>query len=143
MMMPNHIMNFHVQRNRVPLTIDNGTFHIRKSGKLINFIVKILKKLNMIESKLEYDWEITANKIEIDLVNLGYEIRKEMDYYQSQNISIERIIMGRDHFEAFLKGQLDTHFDIPSNGYVRSYLGVRVQLNPYISGIVFLPSEKW
>jgi hypothetical protein len=67
-----------------------------------------------------------------------------MDFFASRNIPIERILLGRSQYEELIRGsELNSPLDIPYNEMTRYFMGVRVQLNPFIDGVVFVPREQW
>ena len=138
------IVNYHLSSECRLLAYNQEHLTILKKSRFSNFIIKILLKFKVIEYKREYERKLDVFQIELDLEFLGDTIRKELSYFREKGRDIEKVIVGREQYYELLKGDLmDVIFDVPSNSDSFSYIGVRVQLNPYIDGVVFLPKEKW
>lgn len=137
-------MNFHVNRDLKPLPADPNYFVLRKRNKFTKWLIRILKKLNIIGDRVEYEELVGAHKVEVDLLKLKDFLVREMDYFMYTNIKIERILLGRSQYEQFIRGDaLVNPIDVPYNDMTRDFMGARVQLNPYIDGVVFVPREQW
>ena len=138
------IINFHVNKDLRPMPVDPNYFVLKKRNKFTRWLMRMLKKLNILESRVEYEEWMSVNKVEVDLFKLRELLFQEMDFFASRNIPIERILLGRSQYEAFTRGSSLNHpLDIPYNEMTRDFMGARVQLNPFIDGVVFVPREQW
>ena len=138
------IINFHVNKDLRPMPVDPNYFVLKKRNKFTRWLMRMLKKLNILESRVEYEELMSVNKVEVDLFKLRELLFQEMDFFASRNIPIERILLGRSQYEAFTRGSSLNHpLDIPYNEMTRDFMGARVQLNPFIDGVVFVPREQW
>lgn len=137
-------MNFHVESNLRPMMADPNYFVLKKRSKFTRWLMRMLKKLNVIGDKTEYTELMEVKKVELNLFQLKDFLIREMKYFMSRNIKIERILLGRSQYEQFMRGDaLTRHIDVPYNEMTRDFIGARVQLNPYIDGVVFVPREQW
>lgn len=138
------IMNFHVDSSMRPLPVDPNYFVLKKRNKFTRWLMRMLKKLNVLDSRVEYEELTNVKKVEVDLFKLREFLLQEMDFFASRNIPIERILLGRSQYEEFTRGsELNSPLDIPYNEMTRDFMGARVQLNPFIDGVVFVPREQW
>jgi len=138
------VMNFHVNTDIRPLPADPNYFVLKKRNKFTRWLMRMLKKFNILDSRVEYEELTNVNKVEVDLFKLREFLLQEMDFFASRNIPIERILLGRSQYEEFIRGsELNSPLDIPYNEMTRDFMGARVQLNPFIDGVVFVPREQW
>lgn len=138
------IMNFHVNSSIRPLPVDPNYFVLKKRNKFTRWLMRMLKKLNVLDNRVEYEELTNVKKVEVDLFKLKDFLLQEMDFFASRNIPIERILLGRSQYEELIRGsELNSPLDIPYNEMTRYFMGVRVQLNPFIDGVVFVPREQW
>ena len=127
-----------------PMPVDPNYFVLKKRNKFTRGLMRILKKFNILDNRVEYEELINVKKVEVDLYKLRELLYQEMDYFVSRNIPIERILLGRSQYEEFMRGDsLQSPLNIPYNGMTRDFMGARVQLNPFIDGVVFVPREQW
>lgn len=137
-------MNFHVESNLRPIMADPNYFVLKKRSKFTRWLIRMLKKLNVIGDKTEYTELMEVKKVELNLFQLKDFLIREMEYFMNRNIKIERILLGRSQYEQFMRGDALTRpIDVPYNEMTRDFMGARVQLNPYIDGVVFVPREQW
>lgn len=137
-------MNFHVNSSIRPLPVDPNYFVLKKRNKFTRWLMRMLKKLNVLDNRVEYEELTNVKKVEVDLFKLKDFLLQEMDFFASRNIPIERILLGRSQYEELIRGsELNSPLDIPYNEMTRYFMGVRVQLNPFIDGVVFVPREQW
>ena len=137
-------MNFHVESNLRPIMADPNYFVLKKRSKFTRWLMRMLKKLNVIGDKTEYTELMEVKKVELNLLKLKDFLIREMEYFMNRSIKIERILLGRSQYEQFIRGDdLIRPIDVPYNEMTRDFMGARVQLNPYIDGVVFVPREQW
>ena len=137
-------MNFHVNTDIRPLPVDPNYFVLKKRNKFTRWLMRMLKKLNVLDNRVEYTELTNVKKVEVDLLKLRELLMQEMEFFMYRNIKIERILLGRSQYEAFTRGSsLNLPLDIPYNEMTRDFMGARVQLNPFIDGVVFVPREQW
>ena len=127
------------------MAVDPNYLVLKKRNRFTRWLVRVLVKLEVLEHKKEYAFRTDVERVEIDLGDLFNSIRRELDYFMSRNIVIERILVGRSQYEQFLRsGDLrENNLQIPYTDLNRMIFGARVELNPFIDGIVFIPKEKW
>ena len=137
-------MNFHVNTDIRPLPVDPNYFVLKKRNKFTRWLMRMLKKLNVLDNRVEYTELTNVKKVEVDLLKLRELLMQETEFFMYRNIKIERILLGRSQYEAFTRGSSLNHpLDIPYNEMTRDFMGARVQLNPFIDGVVFVPREQW
>lgn len=136
-------MNFHVNTDIRPLPVDPNYFKLKKRNKFTRWLMRMLKKLNILENRVEYENVQNIQRVEVDLAKLHDFLMKEMYYFMERNIAIERVLLGRSQYDLFLQGDLTHHINIPYNESTAKFMGVPVQLNPFIDGIVFVPRDRW
>lgn len=137
-------MNFHIESNLRPIMAVPNYFVLKKRSKFTRWLMRMLKKLNVIGDKTKYTELMEVKKVELNLFQLKDFLIREMKYFINRNIKIERILLGRSQYEQFMGGDALTRpIDVPYNEMTRDFMGARVQLNPYIDGVVFVPREQW
>lgn len=135
------IRNYRVAMKTRVLPCNPNYYELNKRNRFTRWIMKVLLKLKVVRHKSEYEEYTTHNYVEIDINDLYNSLKKEVFYFQSKGIPLDRILVGRDIYDKFLRGEICKSISIPYTPET-SFLGVRVQLNPYIDGVVFVPRDN-
>lgn len=115
----------------------------KKIPRIINSLINwFIKKKWLIQHYIRND-EVTYKQITIDMENLYDTFKEQLYYYEMINDPVKMIVVGHDFYEKICEnnelkntGMLNIQFG--EEGVQYHLAGIKLVLDPFITGIVFL-----
>lgn len=143
------VVNYKVMESRVPTTnynsfeINTNVSKYKLVNKFVEWIVEKLKKRGILKYRVQYVDETNFKSFEINFNTIYRELREQLNYFEYRGERIGMIVLGNKQMHQLMRCDELRHcininmpLEVPNK-----LMGVKLVLNPYIDGIVFIPQS--
>jgi hypothetical protein len=116
-------------------TITTSKIQNKHLKRFVEFIISKLKQHHILEPRVEYIEKDNVERVTIDLHNLEKSLFEQFEYFESLQIRIGAVMVGREELNTICSVANLKHVCLVHVGVSSSLYGYDLVLNPFIYGI--------